>query len=1215
VDNNRLAFAANNVVTNHVVVNYEFEEVPAERVTLSADGFTKIQPRQSFDLTVSFAPFWTTTTDVFYDVYPLDAASVSAKGRVTVSNDAIVGSTFTIVATADDSVGVISQPLEFLVEKIPVTGLEITEIGNDLLLHLGKARNVVATVYPEFASYKDVRYSISGTGLEYIESFNQATGEVVAKSDVSQLNANATVVVTGYALDNENFYDSVTYQLYIPSTVVEIEAQTPLGILSPEGKPLAVSSSSYSDIIALKTTVNGVETSGLNYVIVSGQSYIQDGYIFTDGTFKLRTLITQPDAEIKIKVAYSDGYAEVAISIYVPVESISFAQPMPTSVENYRKYDLQAKAYPSYATYLAGNTTPLNYSLNGISEDIATVGLTDGLLSLTKSTVSFGQTINLTAYLPNALVGVDYQSIGHSMNIVPVYATSFESVSILKNGNAIDVVNNKVMPSDVLAVVASYDKDNVTHLSFALSCSSNMLSIVDLNITIANLSAMESDNPEITLTVSYNQGYSNFNITRRILIYVPALEASLDGYLISRETTRDLKSGLIINTHNYASNHSITWDANPTIQTVDGQTGIAGSVSQNGVLSVTSSAHAGTKVTVRYKTYDNSEWQSKVYEIAPLAGIFSITYSKTLSSTDGRQYEIDIASPQLEDGQSVDVILKYNGIGAYTKLGVTFTLKCTSNATLVTRGHSASQDEFRLSALLGQSGRENYIKYTIEILDGTSKYSVETDGSTANPVSIWNRISGNIDVTNTNIEVGGTFILINWDSIATFNQSDLSWSLTNNGTLSASHAITKGPNSGFILKIRADQIYNGSNISWSKEITYIGITYRDDNLVLWKTSYMRSGSSIKLESSHFEKAGYTHTAWLSGASGTTKYQFSSTYSGTSDMTLYPSWTPITYYVQFYYIRDDARYLPVEFNDGTTGDVSVTCLYGQTYRIKDYNVRGGTFSHWEINGVLYSNGSEATNTEEPWYRNLTTTNKATVTFVGYVDWSCIASGTYITLADGSQKAVENLDGSELLLVWNLHTGSFDTAPILFIDSHGLNKYEIIKLSFSDGTFVDVIAEHGFWDFDLNKYVFLGYNALEYIGHWFNKQIIDNKGDLAWIKVQLMSVKIETKHTIAWSPVTFGHLCYYVNGMLSMPAETEGFINIFDVDPQAMQYDHDAYLADINEYGLFTYEDFESILPEAMFEAFAGQHLKVAMGEGLIDWTTIHSLVRRYSKFLQ
>lgn len=56
--------------------------------------------------------------------------------------------------------------------------------------------------------------------------------------------------------------------------------------------------------------------------------------------------------------------------------------------------------------------------------------------------------------------------------------------------------------------------------------------------------------------------------------------------------------------------------------------------------------------------------------------------------------------------------------------------------------------------------------------------------------------------------------------------------------------------------------------------------------------------------------------------------------------------------------------------------------------------------------------------------------------------CIADDSLITLADGSQKKVQDLTGNESLLVWNLFTGTFDTAPILFIDKDVRQQYKIV-----------------------------------------------------------------------------------------------------------------------------------------------------------------------------
>ena len=225
--------------------------------------------------------------------------------------------------------------------------------------------------------------------------------------------------------------------------------------------------------------------------------------------------------------------------------------------------------------------------------------------------------------------------------------------------------------------------------------------------------------------------------------------------------------------------------------------------------------------------------------------------------------------------------------------------------------------------------------------------------------------------------------------------------------------------------------------------------------------------------------------------------------------------------------------------------------------------------------------------------------------------CVTPDTLITLADGSQVRVDSLTGNEMLLVWNMETGKFDVAPIMFLDSDPEAEYEVIRLYFSDGTYVNVISEHGFWDYDLNRYVYLDRNAADYIGHTFAKQ----NGDKLE-KVQLVDVVIETETTTAWSPVTVGHLCYFVNGMLSMPGGVGGLFNIFEVDPETMTYDYEQIEKDIATYGLFTYEELNAICPltEEMFNAAGGAYLKISIGKGNLTMDELIAMITRYSKYI-
>lgn len=355
------------------------------------------------------------------------------------------------------------------------------------------------------------------------------------------------------------------------------------------------------------------------------------------------------------------------------------------------------------------------------------------------------------------------------------------------------------------------------------------------------------------------------------------------------------------------------------------------------------------------------------------------------------------------------------------------------------------------------------------------------------------------------------------------------------------------------------------------------------------------------------RAGYTFGGYWTGIGGTGTQYYNANMGSvrnwnitSGETTLYARWTPIQYYFTQY---------ADSLNDPIANAPTIELkTYDQSFEITASSISGYTFQYWEVNGQQYTSQTIT-------LINLTTVAYAYTSATAWYNKSCIAEGTLITLVDGSQVAVEDLTGEEFLLVWNLFTGTFDVAPILFIDSDPYTEYEIIHLYFSDGTEVKVISEHGFWDITLNEYVFLRNDAAQYIGHWFNKQTIDGNGNMVWTAVQLADVDIYSEYTTAWSPVTFGHLCYYVNGMLSMPGATEGLINIFEVDATTMQYDAASFAADIATYGLYTYEEFAEIIPipEVIFEAFNGQYLKVSIGKGLITMEGLIALIERYADF--
>lgn len=332
------------------------------------------------------------------------------------------------------------------------------------------------------------------------------------------------------------------------------------------------------------------------------------------------------------------------------------------------------------------------------------------------------------------------------------------------------------------------------------------------------------------------------------------------------------------------------------------------------------------------------------------------------------------------------------------------------------------------------------------------------------------------------------------------------------------------------------------------------------------------------------------------------------YDIAGNITLYARWETMTWHVGVWASLSDAGLttIPDESFDLSTDENKIYYIPG----IKDYDI-----TSWKLTyqaGTVASGTSTSIN-----MRNLCVGNYESYTLtISYTynpqEGGCIATGTLITLADGRQVPVESLTGNEMLLVWNMYTGTFGAAPILCIDSDPFSMYEVIRLSFSDGTTVDVISEHSFFDVNLNKYVYLDRYAADYIGHCFLKQGVDGM-----VHAKLEDVTIVLDNTAAYSPVTYGHLCYFVNGMLSMPGGIDGLFNIFEVDGETMMYDAEAMAADIEKYGLYTYEELNTLVPvpEVMFDAVNGQYLKVAVGKGIITIEQIGELVERYADLFE
>lgn len=235
-----------------------------------------------------------------------------------------------------------------------------------------------------------------------------------------------------------------------------------------------------------------------------------------------------------------------------------------------------------------------------------------------------------------------------------------------------------------------------------------------------------------------------------------------------------------------------------------------------------------------------------------------------------------------------------------------------------------------------------------------------------------------------------------------------------------------------------------------------------------------------------------------------------------------------------------------------------------------------------------------------------------------DGGCYAKGTLITVADGSQVPVENLKEGDNILVFNHYTGELDIAPILFMYYEGKKKYDVLKLHFGEAADIEVLYGHGFFDVDLNKYVLIkSANVKDYIGHRFWQIKNKNGGNKVEI-VSLTGYEEYKAETECYCAVSTKHLNSVANGILTMPDDQNkppqdviGFCNLFELD-ENHKFDVAKMAADIEAYGIFSYEDFCQMVPDHtdigdLFFGIGGEYINVAFGKGLLSMEKLSTFI--------
>ena len=143
--------------------------------------------------------------------------------------------------------------------------------------------------------------------------------------------------------------------------------------------------------------------------------------------------------------------------------------------------------------------------------------------------------------------------------------------------------------------------------------------------------------------------------------------------------------------------------------------------------------------------------------------------------------------------------------------------------------------------------------------------------------------------------------------------------------------------------------------------------------------------------------------------------------------------------------------------------------------------------------------------------------------------CFKPGTKITMADGSNKKIEDIKLGEYVKTYNLETKTVNNSKVTGMTSKRIVKPEVFTLFFTNDIELTIVSKHCLYEREKDGYVMLSKtNANDYIGHYFYN-VNDNRYE------KLLSVKIESEPAEPRFIVTENYYNAVSNNMLSIPYE--------------------------------------------------------------------------------
>ncbi len=223
-------------------------------------------------------------------------------------------------------------------------------------------------------------------------------------------------------------------------------------------------------------------------------------------------------------------------------------------------------------------------------------------------------------------------------------------------------------------------------------------------------------------------------------------------------------------------------------------------------------------------------------------------------------------------------------------------------------------------------------------------------------------------------------------------------------------------------------------------------------------------------------------------------------------------------------------------------------------------------------------------------------------------SCITGDTLVTLSDGQEIPVSELQDDSEIKAWDFDKGCLTSAPLTAFFKHNFDEpLDVIRIGFEDGSTVGVIFEHLFFDLTLNKFIAINADSQDFIGHYFAK--VNQDGNI--IPVKVSSIFTDKKTTQTYAPQCLGHQNFLAAGFITGNDGQLEICNRFEFDTEHVCYDPEKKAEDLNKYKKFNYEDFKGIMSEEFFYDNHVDDWGIACSKGLISAEKVRAYLAHFA----